>query len=310
MKKSDIFCYLFITLALISIAMIEFCPFQTEFVKQLVTKRINITDITLDKNEYYVDSDFKYVQNDDHIYPKNYQELVNAFRTAANAGEKNAKFYCARSYKDCIKDMKKFAKAKAYKNFASLYVFNHPFNDFSTTTLTFNPDIGNIEIDFEKKYTKDQIKQINEKIDSLYKELYRADLSDKENILIFNDWLRANIEYDKVKADKIKEKSDVDSEFASDTAYGALFEGKAICSGYTDAMYLYIERLGLKQMRVLGVKHIWNAVELDGKWYHIDATWDDSEAKSNEYFMIDTKTLLELDTEYHTFDKTVYKELE
>ena len=54
--------------------------------------------------------------------------------------------------------------------------------------------------------------------------------------------------------------------------------------------------------------------KVDGKWLHLDSTWDDPVASDgNQYllhnfFLIDTKTLLDLDTVEHSFGKNVYKE--
>ena len=58
--------------------------------------------------------------------------------------------------------------------------------------------------------------------------------------------------------------------------------------------------------------HIWNLVYVNGKWLHIDVTWDDPISDTNQnrdtYFLIDTKTLGNLDDKTHNFDKSIYKE--
>lgn len=63
------------------------------------------------------------------------------------------------------------------------------------------------------------------------------------------------------------------------TAYGALVEGRAVCSGYSKAFKLLCNRLGLSCRTVngqsMGVGHMWNLVRIDGSWYHVDVTWDD-----------------------------------
>ena len=61
--------------------------------------------------------------------------------------------------------------------------------------------------------------------------------------------------------------------------------------------------------------HIWNVVELKGKWYHLDLTWDDpvmsdgTERLSHDYMLIDTNRLLELEKSQHNFDHNVFLEV-
>lgn len=82
------------------------------------------------------------------------------------------------------------------------------------------------------------------------------------------------------------------------TAYGALVEGEAVCEGYASAMRLLLRGAGIPSRQVNGtvdgVAHTWNAVLLDGAWYHLDPTWDDTEIGIRyDYFNITSQTLLE-----------------
>lgn len=70
------------------------------------------------------------------------------------------------------------------------------------------------------------------------------------------------------------------------TAYGALVDGEAVCEGYTRAFQLLLNKLDIENCTVTGssdlsdeaeVDHIWNAVQLDGQWYQVDITWDDTD---------------------------------
>lgn len=76
------------------------------------------------------------------------------------------------------------------------------------------------------------------------------------------------------------------------TAYGALVNGKANCEGYTRAMQLLLSKFDILSVPVSGIAknegHMWNAVYLDGEWYHLDVTWDDTVTGfiSHEYFNI------------------------
>ena len=63
------------------------------------------------------------------------------------------------------------------------------------------------------------------------------------------------------------------------TALGVLLDGRANCQGYADAFYMLGRMCGLKVDFMAGTAagggHTWNAIELDGKSYVVDATWDD-----------------------------------
>lgn len=62
------------------------------------------------------------------------------------------------------------------------------------------------------------------------------------------------------------------------TAYGALVKREAVCQGYSLAFELLMQQLGIPCAIVESdsMNHAWNAVQLDGAWYHVDVTWDDS----------------------------------
>ncbi len=68
-------------------------------------------------------------------------------------------------------------------------------------------------------------------------------------------------------------------EYYSHTAYGALVTHYAVCDGYSLAVQRFMDVLNIPCRIALGEKngepHAWNLVMLDGKWYHLDVTWDD-----------------------------------
>lgn len=90
------------------------------------------------------------------------------------------------------------------------------------------------------------------------------------------------------------------------TAYGALVQGRAVCEGYSRAMQLLLRRSGIECTLVNGfddqkVAHMWNLVTIDGKNYHLDPTWDDTDDLiQHTYFNLTTDEILrshELDTD-------------
>lgn len=67
--------------------------------------------------------------------------------------------------------------------------------------------------------------------------------------------------------------------------YGALVEGKAVCSGYARAAQFLLDGLGIRNYLVTGQagseddreNHMWNTVFIDGNPYYLDVTWDDGD---------------------------------
>ncbi len=99
-------------------------------------------------------------------------------------------------------------------------------------------------------------------------------MSDLEKALVVHDYLVQNCEYDyerySANPDSVPE--------VSHTAYGGLVEKMAVCDGYGKA-YAYImnDKLGIPCELVSSdaMNHAWNLIQIDGEWYHVDATWDD-----------------------------------
>lgn len=83
------------------------------------------------------------------------------------------------------------------------------------------------------------------------------------------------------------------------SSYGAIVSGEAVCEGYAKAMQLLLFRAGIPCSTVRGnadgIAHMWNVVQLEGEWYHLDPTWDDNDLDGNinyEYFNLTTEAIL------------------
>jgi len=70
------------------------------------------------------------------------------------------------------------------------------------------------------------------------------------------------------------------------TAYGALVEGRAVCRGYAMAYRTLLKRAGIPStyVRSAAMGHGWVQACLDGRWLHIDVTWDDITPLSHRHF--------------------------
>lgn len=259
-----------------------------------------------DKNEYYRDYDFDFVQNTNNFRPNNYQDLLNIYYTVLNAGKSNFTFYCPNSYDNCLSDVKKLANDQDTLSDINNYV--HPFNGFNHIESEYD-SLGRVTINIIRSYDDNDIKMITNKIDELLPQLVSNTNSLENNIKNVHDYIVNNSKYDSNRSD-----NGVTS-YKSDTAYGPLFEGYALCGGYTDLMELFLERMNIKSFKVSSENHIWNAVYFNNNWKHLDLTWDDPVATDGKdyleynYFLIDTDQLLTLEQTEHNFNLEHYKEL-
>ena len=70
------------------------------------------------------------------------------------------------------------------------------------------------------------------------------------------------------------------------TAYGALVDGVAVCRGYAMAYLALLARAGItaEYVKSASMGHGWVRARLDGRWVHIDVTWDDRNPTSHRRF--------------------------
>lgn len=106
-----------------------------------------------------------------------------------------------------------------------------------------------------------------------------TDLSEYDREKYIHDKLLNNCEYDE-DADSSQGKQ------SAFTMYGALIENSAVCEGYTKTMQYLLKLVGIESITVNGYSkselHQWCLVNIDDKWYHLDATWDDLEATEDQ----------------------------
>jgi uncharacterized protein YjdB len=128
----------------------------------------------------------------------------------------------------------------------------------------------NADIDFTVKYllTPNQENWVDEKVDSILQNIIRDSMTQDQKEKAVHDYIVANVAYDET--------------ITKNSAYDALHDGSTICRGYALLAYKMLNKVGLQTKIVSGrvdgsVKdnHIWNLVNLNGKWYQLDCTWDD-----------------------------------
>ena len=58
--------------------------------------------------------------------------------------------------------------------------------------------------------------------------------------------------------------------------YSSVMLGETVCAGYAGLMNVLCNASGIDTITSLSKVHAWNEVQLDGEWYGVDATWNDS----------------------------------
>lgn len=281
----------------------------TDFIMRRAFNEGNI--VFGEPNEYYKDVDYSFVQNTDSLYPSSRQEILNIIYSTLNRGLNDVTYYCADGYDDCIKDTNEIAENSLYLSTINNLV--HPFNSYSNIYFTIN-DYGKVDIRVSKSYSDSQISIVNSKVDEIYNSLVKSNMSSYDAILAFHDYIINNTVYD--SSVNIQNQEFLDTN--SNNAYGLLFEGKAICSGYSDTMAIFLNRLGINNYKISSDEHIWNLVYIDGAWKHLDVTWDDPVTSNgnnillHDFFLISTQQLIDiegsLEKNNHEFDRNLYKE--
>ncbi len=296
------------------IATVYFIFNYSSQIMQFVMIHIVYKDEVLNKpeNVYFKQNDYKYVQMTDNYHPKNRQEILNLFYTALNKGYDELTFYCAVEYKDCIEDVNNIASSETVLSYINNFVST--FNSYNKIYININ-SFGRVNVSINKIYTEKDASMINKKVDEVYNEIINDKMTDLEKIKAVHDYIIRNTKYDEERAQEIKDNIANDEIHSSNTAFGPLFTGKAICGGYTDTMALFLDKMGIPNIKVSSKNHIWNAVYVNGKWLHLDLTWDDpvvvngNETLTYNYYLLSTKELGNKTDNQHSFDLSVFSEL-
>lgn len=296
--------YITTFLGILAIAIVTIINFYPNEVKDFIDEHILKKEYIIAKaNDYYLDNNYAYFQNyTDDV--SNKEELINYIYYVINTGSEYADGECTKEYTNCIKDLNEIANDEAKLSIMNNFV--HPFNSFKTISFSYS-DNGKFSLIIEHIYTKEEISTINYIVDNKLKEIITDNMTNEEKIKQVHDYIIDNTTYDTFKTNNIN-----DDTYKSNTAYGVLVQGYGICSGYSDTISIFLNKLNIENYKISNNTHIWNLVYLNGVWSHLDATWDDPISKYNEnrdtYFLISYDKLMSLNDNTHSFDKTIYKE--
>ncbi len=151
-----------------------------------------------------------------------------------------------------------------------------------------HPELYFLENSFKYKYTYDNIcRQITLKFNSLDKADKKFD-EEIDNIVKVANTFNTDLEKEQYVHDTLIDKINYDSNAEyNQSAYSALVNNNTVCAGYAKAFQLIMNKLNIPTYYVTGTAngehHAWNIVKLDGEYYNVDLTFDDT-ADKYKYF--------------------------
>ena len=160
------------------------------------------------------------------------------------------------------------------------------------------------------RFPKDQVlsmqKAVNSMAFEIVKSVIKPSMSQYEKELVLHDYIVRNSKYDYTNY----KKGTIPN--VSFTAYGVLINGVGVCEGYSAAFYKLLTTAGIECRLIAGVSgepHAWNIVKIDGKYYHVDITFDDPvinggeiERVSHRYFNLSDNVM----SKDHSWDRSKY----
>ena len=140
--------------------------------------------------------------------------------------------------------------------------------------------------------TKYQEEYINSELEKVTKSLVNENMSTLEKVQVINEYIINRYSYDYTQK--------------SLSVYSALTTSVAICQGYSMTAYKMFNYAGIENRIIVGkikdVPHSWNTVKIEGNWYQLDITNNDSIEK-NKYFLVSDDYLV---INQYSWDKDKY----
>lgn len=311
--KNFIFASIFLSLAFIGVSAekigggIREYPTGTRFVATELKLPVDTidkpalfsvqpTDLPID--EYLTEQCMKHVN---YIFLYNYNISVDEFG--------DIYFNFATKHPECLVHTSYICYT--YSNDETHVAFIAPTYVYENYIKDENGDIMKDEYGFylsdtEKNLEADTAaRQLMEDAIAEYVELAEPFDDPLEKLLLIHDKMIEKYEYDPLIKDE-NGKDTATHGWVSHHAYGLFLNKTAVCQGYAQAFYMIASRLGIETdfCRSDSFEHIWNYAKINGKWYHVDVTWDDhsSAVAYHNNFMIsdDTRKSIILASKYGT----------
>lgn len=173
--------------------------------------------------------------------------------------------------------------------------------------------IGNID---SEAAVNEAIEKYEAALNTVVTQAKAAGSDAKTQIEFVNEYIKEHTEYDFCTVMDNGTPTYLPEADYIDTAYGALVNGKAVCGGYAKAFKAVLDRLNIPCVCVQGysvkgnnsefISHMWNAVKLEGQWYAVDVTWNDTAGK-NDWLLIGEKAVTKDHIEEEIISSSGYK---
>lgn len=135
----------------------------------------------------------------------------------------------------------------------------------------------------------------NQMEDTITSIIANAGTSSYDKVRYFNKWLCDNNEYNNSPSPITPDASGRTPSYKPYVSVSALIDTgeNPVCEGYARAMQLLCNKAGIGCTIATGtggnVAHMWNQIEIEGKWYNSDTTWNDTGtvgADNDEYLLV------------------------
>ncbi|CAH8718486.1 transglutaminase [Paenibacillus thiaminolyticus] len=151
----------------------------------------------------------------------------------------------------------------------SAALHSDPFIRYNVSKYSFqwkgSVDYALVTVYVEYRETREQTQFVLNRAHEIVQEITAPDDSPHQKVKAIHDYVVSHLTYDEG--------------MTKFTAYEALTEGKTVCQGYALLVHAMLIEAGIPGQIIEGeaggTLHAWNLVQLDGSWYHLDATWDD-----------------------------------
>ena len=154
-----------------------------------------------------------------------------------------------------------------------------------------------IEARFDYYSTAAQEAEVDKVVNNFVANIDTNSLTDYQVIKEIHDFICDSTTYDDDAIDYLDRTNDLGPYKYAWSSYGAFLKGACVCQGYAVAFYRLCKELGYSVRFVSSYGHAWNIVGLDGKYYFVDATWDDGAIDEGDYdeayyyFLVNYSTL-------------------
>ena len=153
---------------------------------------------------------------------------------------------------------------------------------------------------------KEEQQELDAALQEVKSKIDTSGMSDEEIVLAYHEYLTSTVAY----AYEDYFNGTIAANHGYDM-YGALVKHSCVCQGYAETMFYLLREAGLSCTIASSenINHAWNIVKIHGKWYHIDATWDDPVwdmpgRSYHDYFLVSFDTMNKNTLINHTKDRT------